>query len=230
MTEPTARGAAGRDEGGGTEGPPPTGAVPTAEAAEEPVEGGAGAAPEPEPPADRPSAGPHLLRPIDALEHLERQWVTHRTPAEWHGPLAVLALTVPEDPDGFDYLGALTGAPAHEVAATYTTWLRAQLAADVLRLGRTARPIVELVPVGRLWYVVRSVPQVLAVLDGPGYPSPRAALRAARLRYLATLEAERREAPEAAAVEPGAAPDHGGTDEPAPRAAAGPAAPAGATP
>ena len=122
----------------------------------------------------------------------------------------MLALTVPEDPFGFDYLGALIGAPAHEVAAAYTAWLGAQLAVDVLRLGRTARPSVELVPVGRLWYVVRSVPQVLAVLDGPGHPSPLAALRAARLRYRAMLEAEIREA---SGSGPAEASDDGDTDE-----------------
>ena len=60
--------------------------------------------------------------------------------------------------------------------------------------------------------MVRSVPHVLAVLDGPGYPSPLAALRAARLRYGAMLEAEIRESK---AAEPTEAPGHGGTDEPA---------------
>jgi hypothetical protein len=207
MGEPTAHGSEGRDEGGGAEEPPASGGTP---------------------PADRPRAVPHVLRPIDGLEYLERQWVTALTLADWHGSLATLALTVDEDPFGFDYLGALIGAPAREVAATYAAWLQAQLAADALRLGRAVRPRVELVPVGRLWYVVRNVPHVLAVLDGPGYPSPRAALRAARLRYRAMLEAEIREGAEAADPGPAEASDHGDADEATTGATPDPDAPAGA--
>ena len=49
------------------------------------------------------------------------------------------------------------------------------------------RPRVELVPAGRLWYVVRTIADIIIVIDGPGYPTPLAAAVAASRRYRAEL-------------------------------------------
>jgi hypothetical protein len=68
--------------------------------------------------------------------------------------------------------------------------LEAQLAADALAFGRLVRPTVALVPLGRAWHVVRAAGSVIWVIDGPGWPTPFAAVSAARLRYRAALLAE----------------------------------------
>ena len=88
---------------------------------------------------------------------------------------------------GWDYLGAVSGALPREADEACAAWLEAQLAADATRLGRRFRPTVELVPAGRLWYVVRSVGEFICVVDGPGFPSPLTAAIAASRRYQAEL-------------------------------------------
>ena len=149
--------------------------------------------PQPDPPtvdspADPPrrSRSPRILRPWEALERLDRQWVDP-TPIDQRERAVSLALTTPDDPRGWDYLGAMTGASAREIADACAAWLEAQLAADVTRLGRAYRPTVELLPLGRLWYVVRTVESLVVVIDGPGLPSPLAAASAAARRYGAEL-------------------------------------------
>jgi hypothetical protein len=127
------------------------------------------------------------LRPWEALERLDRQWEDPTPLRERTSMVAGLGLTVPEDPEGFDYLGALTGAPPRAVAGACAAWLEAQLAADSGLLGRAVRPTVALVPAGRLWHVVRLVGDRILVIDGPGLPTPRAAVVAAARRYRAEL-------------------------------------------
>lgn len=100
-----------------------------------------------------------------------------------------LVLTVPEDPRGFDYLGAM-GTSEAEVRVACQAWLEAQLAADALELGRAVRPVVALIPAARLWFVVRLVLGAIVVFDGPGYLTPGAAVAAARIRYRALLVSE----------------------------------------
>jgi hypothetical protein len=71
----------------------------------------------PDPAADPTSEAPdrprrRALRPLEALERLDRQWESSE-PIGSASSLTSLELTVPEDPRGFDYLGALSGdAPA----------------------------------------------------------------------------------------------------------------------
>jgi hypothetical protein len=139
------------------------------------------------PSPDRPRR--RALRPLEALERLDRQWESQE-PIGSASSLTTLELTVPEDPRGFDYLGALTGDAPATVATTEALWLEAQLAADVLAFGRLVRPTVALVPLGRAWHVVRAAGSVIWVIDGPGWPTPIAAVSAARLRYRAALLAE----------------------------------------
>ena len=129
------------------------------------------------------------LRPLKALERLDRQWESQE-PIGSASSLTSLELTVPEDPQGFDYLGALSGDAPATVATTEALWLEAQLAADALAFGRLVRPTVALVPLGRAWHVVRAAGSVIWVIDGPGWPTPIAAVSAARLRYRAALLAE----------------------------------------
>ena len=140
---------------------------------------------------------PRILRPWEALERLDRQWEDRTPPPQMSGPIAVLALTTGDDPRGWDYLGALTGSSQREIAGACAAWLGAQLAADAVSLGRALRPRVEIVPAGRLWYVVRSVADLIVVIDGPGFPTPLAAALAASRRYHAELlrELEREPGP-----------------------------------
>ncbi len=138
-------------------------------------------------PADRPTSR-RILRPWQAIEILDRQWVEPPPFGKLARSIATLALTVDEDPRAFDYLGALTGASAREVARGCALWLEAQLAADALSIGRSVRPTVELVPAANLWFVVRVTGSFIVVVDGPGYPTPITAVRAARARYLASLQ------------------------------------------
>ena len=140
-------------------------------------------------PADLPrhSRSARLLRPWEALEQLDRQWADPTPLRDLPEPIAALALTTTDDPFGWDYLGAISGALPHEVGDACAAWLEAQLAADATMLGRRFRPTVELVPAGRLWYVVRSVGEVICVVDGPGFPSPLTAAIAASRRYQAEL-------------------------------------------
>ncbi|HLX33820.1 MAG TPA: hypothetical protein VKR30_01110 [Candidatus Limnocylindrales bacterium] len=128
------------------------------------------------------------LRAAEALERLDRQW-EDRTPIRERSDVSALGLTVPEDPTAFDYLGAM-GVAMREVVEACQTWLEAQLAADALDLGRRFRPVVALVPAGRLWHVIRMAFGRVVVIDGPGYLSPVAAVRAARIRYRALLADE----------------------------------------
>jgi hypothetical protein len=141
--------------------------------------------PEQEPPQPR---GRRIVRPWEALERLDRQW-DDRTPIRERDGVSSLVLTVPEDPSGFDYLGAM-GLSEGEVADACERWLDAQLAADALELGRLARPVVALVPASRLWFVVRLALGSLVLIDGPGYLTPTAAVKGARVRYRALLLAE----------------------------------------
>jgi len=139
------------------------------------------------PSPDRPRR--RALRPPEALERLDRQWESQE-PIGSASSLTSLELTVPEDPRGFDYLGALSGDAPATVATTEALWLEAQLAADALAFGRLVRPTVALVPLGRAWHVVRAAGSAIWVIDGPGWPTPIAAVSAARLRYSAALLAE----------------------------------------
>ena len=134
-----------------------------------------------------PSRSPRVPRPWEALERLDRQWVDLTPLEDLPGPIAALAMTTPEDPAGWDYLTAMTGALPEEVAAACGAWLEAQLAADATVLGRSHRPTVELVPAGRLWYVVRAVGLFIVVVDGPGFLTPLSAAIAASRRYEAEL-------------------------------------------
>jgi hypothetical protein len=156
--------------------------------------------PEVDPQTDDPSARPEdegttrsgtrppkILQPAEALERLDRQWDDLSPLASRTEPIISLALTTSADPRGWDYLGALTGEPADEVARACEAWLEAQLAADAETLGQAIRPRVELVPAGRLWFVVRTVASLILVIDGPGYLTPRAAAVAASRRYEAEL-------------------------------------------
>ncbi len=136
-----------------------------------------------------PDAPLRYLRPWEALERLDRQWES-RGLIRQAITLTSLDLTVPEDPDAFDYLGALTGDAPSRVATTLALWLDAQLAADALAFGRLYRPLVGLAPYGRRWYVVRAVGSLIWLIDGPGWLTPIAAVSAARRRYRAALLAE----------------------------------------
>ena len=140
-------------------------------------------------PADRPrhSSSSRPIRPWEALEQLDRQWADPTPLRDLPEPILALALTTTDDPFGWDYLGAISGALPHEVGEACAAWLEAQLAADVTMLGRRFRPTVELVPAGRLWYVVRSVGEFICVVDGPGFPSALTAAIAASRRYQAEL-------------------------------------------
>lgn len=132
---------------------------------------------------------PRLLRPWEALERLDAQWEDRR-PLPLQTRLQTLQLTDREDPRAFDYVGAMTGASDAEIADVYTDWLRAQLAADAVSIGRSSRPSVALVPANRLWWVVRSVFGIVILIDGPGFLTPGAAVRAALRRYRAELQGE----------------------------------------
>jgi hypothetical protein len=148
----------------------------------------------PDPAADPTSEAPdrprrRALRPLEALERLDRQWESSE-PIGSASSLTSLELTVPEDPRGFDYLGALSGDAPATVATTEALWLEAQLAADALAFGRLVRPTVALVPLGRAWHVARAAGSAIWVIDGPGWPTPIAAVSAARRRYRAALLAE----------------------------------------
>ena len=138
-----------------------------------------------------------IIRPWEALARLDAQW-EDRTPIRDRERAVALALTDPADPCGYDYLGAMTGALERDVVSACRAWLGAQLAADAVALGRAYRPRVELIPAGRLWYVVRTVADVIVAVDGPGWPTPGAAARAALMRYRAELCRERERAAEAA--------------------------------
>lgn len=142
-----------------------------------------------EPPVHRPPRfrSAQVARPWEALERLDRQWVDPMPLEKLPGPVTALAMTTLEDPEGWDYLTAMTGALPGEVAAACEAWLEAQLAADATLVGRSHRPTVELVPAGRLWYVVRAVADFIFVVDGPGFLTPLAAAIAASRRYEAEL-------------------------------------------
>jgi hypothetical protein len=132
---------------------------------------------------------PHrrALGRCEALERLDRQW-EDRTPLhEMARPITALVLTTDDDPRGWDYIGALVGSPPDETARACASWLEAQLAADAISLGRAVRPRVDLVPAGRLWFVVRTVADMIIVIDGPGFLTPIAAALAASRRYQAGL-------------------------------------------
>jgi hypothetical protein len=198
-TEQPGQRAPGVPDGPPAAGPDPA-ADPTSEADEAtPSEP---AIPSPDHPRRR------ALRPLEALERLDRQWESSE-PIGSASSLTSLELTVPEDPRGFDYLGALSGDAPATVATTEALWLEAQLAADALAFGRLVRPTVALVPLGRAWHVVRAAGSVIWVIDGPGWPTPIAAVSAARRRYraalLAEIAAERNEADEEA-IPPAPAP------------------------
>jgi hypothetical protein len=155
------------------------------------------------PSPDRPRR--RALRPPEALERLDRQWESSE-PIGSASSLTTLELTVPEDRQGFDYLGAMTGDAPATVATTEALWLEAQLGADALAFGRLIRPTVALVPLGRAWHVVRAAGSVIWVIDGPGWPTPIAAVSAARLRYCAALLAEIAAETDEDALPPAAAP------------------------
>jgi hypothetical protein len=167
------------------DGPPAAGPDPAADPTSEADEATPSEPATPSP--DRPRR--RALRPPEALERLDRQWESQE-PIGSASSLTSLELTVPEDPRGFDYLGALTGDAPTTVATTEALWLEAQLAADALAFGRLVRPTVALVPLGRAWHVVRAAGSVIWVIDGPGWPTSFAAVSAARLRYRAALLAE----------------------------------------
>jgi hypothetical protein len=150
-------------------------------------------------------SGQRAPRPPEALERLDRQWESSEAIGS-ASSLTSLELTVPEDPRGFDYLGALTGDAPATVATTEALWLEAQLAADALAFGRLVRPTVALVPLGRAWHVVRAAGSVIWVIDGPGWPTPIAAVSAARLRYSAALLAETAAERDEEAIPPATAP------------------------
>jgi hypothetical protein len=199
-TEQPGQRAPGPADGPPAAGPDPA-ADPTSKAAHEATPS------EPAIPSpDRPR--PPALRPLQALERLDRQWESSE-PIGRASSLTSIELTVPEDPRGFDYLGALTGDTPATVATTEALWLEAQLAADALAFGRLVRPTVALVPLGRAWHVIRAAGSAIWVIDGPGWPTPIAAVSAARLRYraalLAEIVAERNEADEEA-IPPAPAP------------------------
>jgi hypothetical protein len=155
------------------------------------------------PSPDRPRR--RALRPLEALERLDRQWESSE-PIGSASSLTSLELTVPEDPQGFDYLGALSGDAPATVATTEALWLEAQLAADALAFGRLVRPTVALVPLGRAWHVIRAAGSAIWVIDGPGWPTPIAAVSAARLRYRAALLAEVAAERDEEAIPPATAP------------------------
>lgn len=140
------------------------------------------------PEAATPPRVPLLLRPIDALGLLEDQWASRVPLAERRDALLSLRL-VPYWATGWLYLETLTGADEATIEATYAAWLGAQLAADALDALDSKRPRVQLLPLGRLWYAVRRSEEGIVAIDGPGFPTPLAALRTARLRYRAELEA-----------------------------------------
>jgi len=166
-------------------GPPAAGPDP---AADPTSEADAATPSEPATPSpDRPRR--RALRPLEALERLDRQWESSE-PIGSASSLTTLELTAPEDPRGFDYLGALSGDTPATVATTEALWLEAQLGADALAFGRLVRPTVALVPLGRAWHVVRAAGSVIWVIDGPGWPTPFAAVSAVRRRYRAALLAE----------------------------------------
>jgi hypothetical protein len=150
---------------------------------------GPDAAGDPPGPAEPPTPRrrPEILRPVEAIERLDRQWSDRRPIEGRTGELVALLLTTPDDPRGFDYLGLLTGASSREIADACAGWLSAQLAADAITAGDVIRPRVALVPSGGLWFVVRLVADVLVILDGPGLPTPLAATRAAYRRYQVEL-------------------------------------------
>jgi hypothetical protein len=186
---------------GPADGPPAAGPDP---AADPTSEADAATPSEPATPSpDRPRR--RALRPLEALERLDRQWESSE-PIGSASSLTSLELTVPEDPRGFDYLGALTGDAPATVATTEALWLEAQLAADALAFGRLVRPTVALVPLGRAWHVVRAAGSVIWVIDGPGWPTPIAAVSAARLRYSAALLAEIAAETDEEAIPPATAP------------------------
>jgi hypothetical protein len=164
----------------------------------------------PDPAADPTSEAPdrprqRAPRPLEALERLDRQWESSE-PIGSASSLTSLELTVPEDPRGFDYLGALSGDAPATVATTEALWLEAQLAADALAFGRLVRPTVALVPLGQRWHVVRAAGSVIWVIDGPGWPTPIAAVSAARRRYRAALLAATAAERDEDAIPPAAAP------------------------
>jgi hypothetical protein len=182
-------------------GPPAAGPDPAANPASEADEATPSEPAIPSP--DRPRR--RALRPPEALERLDRQWESSE-PIGGASSLTSLELTVPEDRQGFDYLGALSGDAPATVATTEALWLEAQLAADALAFGRLVRPTVALVPLGRSWYVVRAAGSVIWVIDGPGWPTPIAAVSAARLRYRAALLAEIAAEADEDAIPPATAP------------------------
>lgn len=214
---------------GPLDGPPAAGpdpaADPTSEAdaapdAAPPASGAADEATASEPVAPSPARPRRrVLRPWEALERLDRQW-ENPEPIGGASGLTSLDLTVPEDPRGFDYLGALTGDAPETVVMTLALWIEAQLAADALAFGRLVRPTVALVPLGRAWHVVRAAGSVICVIDGPGWPTPMAAVSAARRRYHAALlaeiaaEGEETDEPDEEAIPPAIAPaaDSASTD------------------
>jgi hypothetical protein len=207
-------------------GPPTAEPDPTAGPAGRPDPGsegataGSGEPPESETPrpafdlGGRPSSR-RILRPWQAIEFLDRQWVDAPPFGKPARSIVSLVLTVDEDPRSFDYLGALTGASAREVASACALWLEAQLAADALSIRRVLRPMVELIPAAHLWFVVRSTGSHVLFIDGPGYPSPLTAVRAARVRYLASLQRqlETERAPESLEDDGEAEPDDDAADE-----------------
>lgn len=144
-------------------------------------------------------------RPWEALERLDRQWVDSEPLAKRSGRVVTLAMTTSWDPDGWDYLSAMTGVSSDEVARACAAWLEAQLAADATLIGRSIRPTVALVPAGQLWYVVRTVAGFILVIDGPGFLTPLAAAIAASRRYeaelLGSLERDGRRQDDAAAAD-----------------------------
>lgn len=158
---------------------------------------------------------PRILRPWEVIERLDRQWEDRTPLRELPRPIDALALTIPDDPRGWDYLGVLTGASSRETANACAAWLAAQLAADAVALGRAVRPRVELVPAGRLWYVVRTIADVIVVIDGPGFATPLAAALAASRRYRAELlrELERERRADSASPDPAEGSARDGTAE-----------------
>jgi hypothetical protein len=193
-------GGPGQGETGEGQEPGQAGGIGAERTEEQPAGPGRGAE------APRAAARPRVLRPWEALELLDRQWEDRTPVPERRGSLGALCQTVPEDPEGWDYLGAMTGAPAREVALACGAWLEAQLAADATAVGLALRPRVYLVPAGGLWHVVRGVGPVLLAFDGPGLPTPGAAVLAAARRYRADLARDAARRAEAVLpAEPGAA-------------------------
>jgi hypothetical protein len=141
------------------------------------------AAPSPEWRQEAPSSA---SPPWEALNKFDRQW-EDPTALVLRRHIEAIALVPANDPRRWDYLTAISGDSEDETAAVRLAWLEAQVAADAVSLGRITRPRVMLVPAARMWHVIREVGDLVVSIDGPGWPTPYAAVQAATRRYHAEL-------------------------------------------